>query len=205
MPGNCLAGVLDDTPPMPDAKPESLLQAASYSGERSTCTRWDNFYSITSVVHRALVLSRASVLSMVRRRPDTVRQKISCPPAGFDDEAVAAEAIDSGLLTVVWNSAPALQARSSATQPCLRKTWNLSAITRLHAHSNDCCSSCALLQSLPHIRFSCTCATTAGAHVGRRLAVRAAEAQPSGSIRGLVAGVCNNRRHPGCVACILCS
>ena len=117
MPGNCLAGVLDDMPPMPDAKPESLLQAASYSGEHSTFTRWDNFYSIMSVVHRALVLSRASVLSMVRRRPDTVRQKISSSPAGLDDDAIPVEAIDSGLLTVVWNSAPALQARSSAASP----------------------------------------------------------------------------------------
>ena len=34
MPGNCLAGVLDDLPPLPDVAPESLLQAASYIGEQ---------------------------------------------------------------------------------------------------------------------------------------------------------------------------
>jgi hypothetical protein len=34
MPGNCLAGVLDDLPPSPDVAPESLLQAASYIGEQ---------------------------------------------------------------------------------------------------------------------------------------------------------------------------
>ena len=33
MPGNCLAGILDDLQPVPDVAPESLLQAASYIGK----------------------------------------------------------------------------------------------------------------------------------------------------------------------------
>jgi hypothetical protein len=38
MPGNALAGVLDDSPPMPSIPPASVLQAVSYSGELPSAT-----------------------------------------------------------------------------------------------------------------------------------------------------------------------
>lgn len=209
MPGNALAGILDDPDPLPNTLSSSHLQAISYSGEQvrmlillTQCMPlWH-----TSRDHVSTCMQSLAVES-VQHVKSMHQAYMVWQMAGHETLAAPAH-IDRGLLIVGWDDAPGLQGRLHIF-PCIHaqligiSSRNVLAIMDGSRHYSACAlpkTSCILAAavSCPFGALYTEPAIAGAITVVKCLSSCHTEGKTDWCVCGRHAAACNSRPHPRC-------